>query len=81
MKVNYEEIRIEIGNLRCFLGDYAKGILLQMQQADKEFADCWTGCAITFDGLQPEFEWGSIDDIDKSAPLIVYCPIEELTNG
>lgn len=47
------------------LKDYARHTLYQMQRADPAFADCWTTCSITMNGLQPEFAWGSEKDMEE----------------
>lgn len=56
MKLNYDQIPVEIDT--SGLTAYAQATLKAMQKADPEFADCWTACSITFEDLNPVFEWG-----------------------
>lgn len=37
--------------------------MLAMQKADPKNKDCWTSCGIIFNEIQPEFTWGSDEDI------------------
>lgn len=72
MKIKYDEIEIEIDTMP--LQQYAMSVMGKMQEADKEFADCWTGCAINFEDLQPEFHFGAIEDMKSFKGLLVECP-------
>lgn len=76
MKIKYDDSReIDAEDLVALLSTYAKEVLLRMQKADPEFADCWTACSITFKDLNPDFEWGGIKDLDKDAGIWVEVPL------
>lgn len=68
MKITYDQgaaartIRLNKKEIES-LKDFARAVMTRMQSADRQFADCWTACGIDFDGLQPEFQWGSKNDI------------------
>lgn len=72
MKIKYDGTEIEIDTMP--LQQYAMSVMQKMQEADKEFADCWTGCVISFEELQPVFQFGSIDDMKSFKGLLVECP-------
>lgn len=75
MKIKYDDIAIDGEDLILILESYAKLVLEKMQKADPELADCWTACSITFNDLQPEFTWGSIEDIDSEDGVYVELPL------
>jgi hypothetical protein len=77
MKLNlsYEDIDIEASDLITYLETYAKAILFRMQKADDEYKECWTGCSITFDGVSPQFFYGSIEDVKDDGGIIVGLPL------
>jgi hypothetical protein len=77
MWIKYDDISIDAKDLIPHLESYAKAVLLKMQKADKELAYCWTACSITFNDLQPEFTWGSIEDIDSEDGIYVEMPLPE----
>lgn len=77
MNINYDDISIGADDLIPSLEAYAKSILSKMQKADPDCADCWTACSITFDGLQPEFAWGSIQDIKGSEGIYIEQPQQD----
>ena len=79
MKLNlsYEDIEIEATDLISHLETYTKAILLRMQKADDEYKECWTACSITFDGVSPNFFWGSIEDVKDEGGIIVGLPVTQ----
>lgn len=77
MEINYDGIGIEAGDLVRHLETYAKSVMCRMRNAEPEYADCWTACLITFDQLQPEFQFGSKEDLSKDDGILVLCPYVE----
>ena len=76
MKMGYDQKEFEVcDTFVSGLERYALAVLETMQKEDPEFADCWTACLITIDELQPEFEWGSIEDISDEGGFYVELPI------
>ncbi len=75
MEIKYDDKTIEVDDLTCHLKTYAVGVLAKMQKFDPEYKDCWTACSITFNELQPEFCWGSIEDIGTEDGIYVELPI------
>jgi hypothetical protein len=76
MEIKYDQIKFEADDfIIAGLEKYAKNILRKMQEVDPEFAECWTACNITFDELQPNFVWGSIEDIDEDVGIYVALPL------
>lgn len=71
---NEEHIPIEIDEETIeHLKRYVVDVLKKMQQADTEYAHCWTRCGIRFKELQPIFLWGSFKGkhpIEIEIPLI-----------
>jgi hypothetical protein len=65
MKLKYDDIEIEVNGEPKGLTDYARSVLYKMQKADAGMADCWTACIITMNELNPDFTWGSIDDLSS----------------
>ena len=75
MKIKYDDKAIDGEDLILILEAYAKLVLEKMQKADPEYADCWTACSITFNDLQPEFTWGSNEDISSEDGVYVEVPL------
>lgn len=77
MEIQHGGISIQAGDLVRHLEVYAKSVMCRMRKADPEFADCWTACLITFDNLQPEFQFGSKEDLAGESGILVLCPFVE----
>ena len=76
MKIKYDEgVEVEIEDLITHLETYAKAVMYRMQKADADFSECWTACLITFNGLQPEFTYGSTEDVDAEGGVYVEMPL------
>lgn len=80
MIADHDGTEINLETLCHNLEVYAKGVMQKMQKADPEFADCWSACLITFDGIQPNFEWGSMEDLDDEYGVYIEMPLKGLTN-
>lgn len=74
MEILYDGISIQVGDLVRHLEFYAKAVMCRMRRAEPELADCWTACLITFDNLQPEFQFGSKEDLAGESGILVLCP-------
>lgn len=57
------------------LKSYAANVLVRMQKAEPEHAECWTACTITFEDLTPVFHWSSIEDMDDMHVIQVTVPV------
>ena len=79
MQLHYDQKTIECNeSLADGLKDYALKVLKEMQETEPGFADCWTACLIEFEELQPEFSWGSIEDINSDdGGIYVELPLPE----
>lgn len=79
MKLKYDDVEIELTGKSTGLEQFAKAVLHKMQKADADWADCWTACLITFDDLNPDFTWGSIEDLsyprETNKGIYVELPI------
>lgn len=77
MYIDYDGTKIDCdeGMLEA-LKKYAKSVLEKMQKADPDYDECWTACVITFEGLQPEFTYGAIEDLDKFDGVFVEVPLD-----
>ena len=76
MKIKYDDdIEIEVEDLITHLEAYAKAVMYRMQKADTEFSGCWTACLITFNGVNPEFEFGNTEDVDDEGGVYVELPL------
>lgn len=78
MFIYYDNIAIELTpTAKVSLINYAVAVIEEMQVDDTEYPECWTSCVITFDGIQPVFQWGSIEDMsDLDEGIYVECPYE-----
>ena len=77
MKAKYDDIEIDVSDVQHGLINYAKAVLFRMQKSDPEFAGCWTACIIDFNGLNPDFTWGSIEDlIDTKCNNNIYVELK-----
>ena len=74
--VDYDHMKIDVTDLMAGLATYVKAVLWRMQKADPKYENCWTACVITFNGLQPEFTWGSIEDIEKDEGIYIEVPLD-----
>ena len=75
--ISYDGMKIDVSDLIAHLETYAKAVLWRMQKSDKEFKGCWTACVINFNELQPEFNWGSIEDMKRMDGIYVELPLPE----